>query len=131
VTPPTGANTGKLKAVVRAILANPRTRGLLVGFNFAQMARNDLRMQALAELLRELQVDTRRFPIVVRCFGGGEAEARRIAAPFDGLEYMAPGTTLYDAARRIVERVAERSDPGGRPSDAPAATRAVGERGGR
>ena len=40
VTPPTGSDNRKLKAVLSAILDNPNLRGLLLGFNFAQMARS-------------------------------------------------------------------------------------------
>ncbi len=110
VTPPTSATTDKLRAVIEAILDNPRVQGLLVGFNYAQMARNDVRMEVLADVLRTRGIDTRRFPVVVRLFGGGEAKARALARDLDGLDYMAPGTTLYDAARRIVERVAARGE---------------------
>lgn len=102
VTPPTGADTRKLKEVLRAIFDNPRLRGLLVGFNFAQMARADIRVQALVEILREMRIDTTRLPIVIRLFGPGEEEARRLAAEFPGISYLPRGTSLRQAAERIV-----------------------------
>jgi succinyl-CoA synthetase beta subunit/citryl-CoA synthetase large subunit len=110
VTPPNSATTDKLRTVIEAILDNPRVEGLLVGFNYAQMARNDVRMEVLADVLRARAVDTARFPVVVRLFGGGETKARAIAGDIAGLDYMPPGTTLYDAAQRIVERVAARAE---------------------
>ena len=97
VTPPTGHDLRKLKAVLAAILGNPAARCLLVGFNFAQMARADLRLQALAEVLREQDIDTRAFPIVVRLFGAGEAQARQTAAEFPGIRYLPRGASLRDA----------------------------------
>ena len=102
VTPPTGSDIRKLKEVLRAILDNPRARGLLIGFNFAQMARADLRVRALAEVLRETGRDTTRFPIVIRLFGAGEAEARATAAAFPGIIYLPRGSSLRDAASEIV-----------------------------
>lgn len=105
VTPPTGQDTRKLKAVLTAILDNPRTRGLLVAFNFAQMARVDLRMQALAEIIEARGLDTTRFPIVLRLFGAGEADARARAARFPGITYLQRGTSLKEAAERMVAAV--------------------------
>ena len=103
VTPPTGSDTRKLKAVIEAIVDNPQTRSLLVAFNFAQMARADLRMRALAETLQARNIDTRSFPIVVRLFGAGEADARALAAQFPGVTYVPRGTSLRDAAAEIVQ----------------------------
>ncbi len=105
VTPPTGQDTRKLKAVLNAILDNPRTKGLLVAFNFAQMARVDLRMQALAETIEARGLDTTDFPIVLRLFGAGEADARATAARFPGVTYVPRGTSLREAAARIVAAV--------------------------
>jgi succinyl-CoA synthetase beta subunit len=112
VTPPTGSDTRKLRAVLEAILDNPRVRSLLVGFNFAQMVRADLRMTVVAELLRERAIDTASFPIVVRLFGAGEAEARELASSFPGLTYLPHGATLRDAAVEIVHRSAAAREKG-------------------
>lgn len=105
VTPPTGPDRRKLKAVLEAIFEHPRIRGLLVGFNFAQMARADIRVRALAELLEERNVDTTRFPIVIRLFGAGEEEARAMMAGWPNVHYVPRGTTLKEAAQLIVELV--------------------------
>jgi len=102
VTPPTGSDSRKLKEVLRAIFDNPRLRGLLVGFNFAQMARADIRVRALVDILREKRIDTTRLPIVIRLFGPGEEEARRLAAEFPGITYLPRGASLRQAAERIV-----------------------------
>ena len=102
VTPPTGSDTRKTKAVLLAILSNPATCCLLVGFNFAQMARADVRLRALTEVLMEQSIDTRGFPIVVRLFGAGEEEARMLASAFPGITYMPRGSSLRQAAAEIV-----------------------------
>ena len=104
VTPPTTSDTRKLKAVLYAILDNPRLRGMLVGFNFAQMARADIRVEALAEVLRERDMRDSSLPIVVRLFGPGEDKARSIASEFSNITYMPRGTSLHDACKLIVEK---------------------------
>ena len=104
VTPPTSSDTRKLKAVLTAILDHPKLRGLLVGFNFAQMARADIRIEALAAVLRERGMRDSALPIVVRLFGPGEDKARSIAAAFPNLIYLPRGASLNDACRLIVEK---------------------------
>lgn len=103
VTPPTGTDNRKLKAVLNAILGNPRLKGLLLGFNFSQMARCDIRARTLVEVLREKGMDKSPLPIVVRLFGAGEEEARAVVADFPNIHYMPRGATLKDAVRRIVD----------------------------
>lgn len=107
VTPPTGSDNRKLKAVLTAILDNPNLRGLLIGFNFAQMARTDIRTRTLVELLDAKKIDTSRLPIVVRLFGAGEAESRAMVAGRENVHYVARGTTLKQAVRLIVDLTAK------------------------
>jgi succinyl-CoA synthetase beta subunit len=102
VTPPTGADNRKLKAVITAILDHPRLRGLLVGFNFAQMARADIRVRTLVEVLDERGGACRDLPIVIRLFGAGEDEARGMVAGRPNVHYVPRGTTLREAVRLIV-----------------------------
>lgn len=105
VTPPTGKDPSKLHAVINAILDNPRVRGLLVGFNFAQMARVDVRAQAVVDAIRERKIDATQFPVVLRLFGPGEQDAREAAASVPGLHYLDRGESLDDGVERIVEMV--------------------------
>lgn len=107
VTPPTGSDNRKLKAVMAAILENPKLRGLLVGFNFAQMARADIRVKTLVELLDEKKIDTSKLPIVIRLFGAGEDDARAMVAGRRNVHYVPRGTTLKDAVNLVVELTAQ------------------------
>jgi succinyl-CoA synthetase beta subunit len=102
VTPPTGADNRKLRSVIEAIVDNPRARGLLVGFNFAQMARADIRVRTLVEVLDARAIDATRFPIVIRLFGAGEDEARSQVAGRPGIHYLPREASLDDAVRLIV-----------------------------
>lgn len=113
VTPPTGSDNRKLKAVLAAILDNPRMKGLLIGFNFAQMARTDIRVRTLMDVLREKGTDTARLPIVIRLFGAGEEESRAMVAGCPNIHYVPRGTTLKEAVRLIVKLTAgETGDAG-------------------
>lgn len=105
VTPPTGSDSRKMRAVVDAILQHPRIRGLLVGFNFSQMSRVDIRVRAVVEALKEARIDTRCFPVVIRAFGAGEAEARALVADLPNVHYLQREATLKDAVTLITELV--------------------------
>jgi succinyl-CoA synthetase beta subunit len=102
VTPPTGSDNRKLKAVLSAILDNPNLRGLLIGFNFAQMARTDIRVRTLVELLDEKGARAAGLPIVIRLFGAGEQDSRGMVAGRSNIHYVPRGTSLRDAVRLIV-----------------------------
>ena len=107
VTPPTGADNRKLRAVIDAMLEHPGIRALLVGFNFAQMARADIRVDTLMEAIDAKRIDTARFPIVIRMFGAGEAEARARVAGRPGIHYLPHEASLDDAVRLAVALAAD------------------------
>ncbi|MBM3567435.1 MAG: hypothetical protein FJX46_01620 [Alphaproteobacteria bacterium] len=98
----------KPRALIDAMLSNPRVRGLLIGYNFLQMAPCDLVIEALVSVLREKAIDPRRFPIVVRLFGPKEAEARAIAATLPGIQYLPREASLSDAVRAALAAMAQR-----------------------
>jgi succinyl-CoA synthetase beta subunit/citryl-CoA synthetase large subunit len=99
-----GPITEKLKVMLREVLSNPKTRGLLLAYNRLQMARCDVKIEALADALRQSGTDPRRFPIVVRLVGPAEQRARDLAAEFPGIEYLDDDASLDDAVERIVAR---------------------------
>lgn len=109
VTPPTGTDNRKLRAVIDAILEHPTVRGLLVGFNFAQMARADIRVRTLLEAIDEKGIDTAKFPIVIRLFGAGEKEARAWVKDRPGIHYLPREASLDDAVRLVVQLTAAAS----------------------
>ena len=112
MTPPTGSDSRKLRAVIDAILEHPSLRALLVGYNFAQMARADIRIDTLMDAIDAKRIDTARFPIVIRLFGAGEAKARARVAGRTGIHYLPRDASLDDAVRLVVELAAgERRTP--------------------
>jgi succinyl-CoA synthetase beta subunit len=100
-------------AVLKAILENPNTKSLLLSFNYLQLLPCNILVGALCEALRQRDIDTTIFPIVVRVFGPGEDEARTMVKEFTGVRYMPPKTSLDEAVKLIVnltnEAVAGRS----------------------
>lgn len=99
------ASVDKPAALFDAIFANPQAKGMLMGMNYLQLLPCTLVIEALLLSLQRSNVDTRRFPIVVRVFGPKEDEARQMAASVPGLRYMPPGASLEDAVREIVAAV--------------------------
>ncbi|MBX3534611.1 MAG: acetate--CoA ligase family protein [Xanthobacteraceae bacterium] len=99
-----GPITEKLKVMLREILTRPNMAGLLIAYNHLQMARCDVKIEALADALRKTGVDPRKFPIVVRLAGPAEARARELAAEFPGIQYLDDDASLDDAVRLIVEK---------------------------
>lgn len=95
----------KPAALIEAILTNPKTRGLLIGFNYLQLARCDLTVAALLLALDRTGKDTRTFPVVLRLFGPHEDEARRLAAQRPGMNYLTADATLADGVNAIVAAV--------------------------
>ena len=95
----------KPAAIIEAIFSNPNARGLLIGFNYLQLAPCDLVIRALLLAMERRKVDPRKFPIVVRLFGPNEAEARRLVAGIPGIRYLPKGASLADGVREIVAEV--------------------------
>lgn len=106
--------TAKTEAVLDAVFSNPRSRSLLIGYNHLQMAPVDRVVEALANSVQRNNIDTSRFPIILRLFGPREAEARALADRIGGVTYLPSGTSLSEGARAIVEAtrkiVAEHSE---------------------
>ena len=97
----------KPAALIEAIIRNPRAQGLLIGFNYLQLAPCDRIAQSLLLALERCGTDTTVFPIVLRLFGPGEDEARQLLADRPGINYLPPHATLEDGVLAIVAAVAK------------------------
>ena len=105
--------TEKMEAVLDAIFTNPRSRALLAGYNYLQMAPCDQVAKALKISVKRNGVDACRFPIVLRLFGPAETEARKIVATIPGANYLPEGATLEEGCRAVVEAVRKTSATAG------------------
>lgn len=95
----------KMYLTARAILSEPRVRGLIVGSNITNFNRVDVKVRAVVQALEDEGVDPRTFPVVIRLTGPGAEEARAVVRRIPGIEYYEDDVTLDDAIRRIVELV--------------------------
>jgi hypothetical protein len=71
------------------------------------MARTDIRVRTLVELLEEKGARATGLPIVIRLFGAGEPDSRAMVAGRANIHYVSRGTSLKEAARLIVRLAAE------------------------
>jgi succinyl-CoA synthetase beta subunit len=97
----------KPAAILEAIFRNPRSRGLLLSYNFLQLAPCDMVIQALLLAMRRCKVDARSYPVIVRLFGPREDEARELAATEPGIRYLPHGASLTEAVSEIVTAVGQ------------------------
>jgi len=105
-------NGDKIRALINAILDTPNVKSLLVSWHFQQMGRIDRRVIPVIDVLKERGIDPQKFPVVIRMFGPGEADARRAAATLPGIRYLDPGTPIEDAVRLIVKLTNELGEKG-------------------
>jgi succinyl-CoA synthetase beta subunit len=96
-------NADKVRVLAEAILDNPNVRGLLVSWHFQQMGRIDRRVIPVAELLKERNVDLEKFPVVIRMFGPGEPDARKVCVELPGIHYLPHAAPVEDAVRLILK----------------------------
>jgi succinyl-CoA synthetase beta subunit len=98
-----GPTPDKMMAVFDAIFTNPRTNGILVGFNHLQMAPADQVIEGLVASIKNNSVDPESFPVVVRVFGPAEEEARALAKTVPGIHYLPRHASLQDGVDMIVK----------------------------
>lgn len=105
-------NEDKVRVLAEAILDNPNVRGLLISWHFQQMGRIDKRVIPVAKLLKERNMDFKKFPVVIRMFGPGEEDARKVCAELPGIHYLPHAAPIEDAVRLIIKLVKELDQEG-------------------
>ena len=71
------------------------------------MGRIDKRVIPVAKLLKERNMDFKKFPVVIRMFGPGEEDARKVCAELPGIHYLPHAAPIEDAVRLIIKLVKE------------------------
>ncbi|GAW92805.1 succinate--CoA ligase subunit beta [Calderihabitans maritimus] len=97
----------KVYGLTKVILSKPGVKGLFVAQNITNNTQVDLVAKGVIRAIRELNIDPKDFPIVVREAGVNEETARRLFAEA-GIEYYGDEITMTGAARRMVEKMKER-----------------------
>ncbi len=99
----------KMYRTVKALLGKPGLRGLVLSANVSNFARVDLRVAGIVRALKEVNLDYKKFPVIVRYTGPGAEKAREMMAEVPDAEWHEGEFTLEDLCRRIVDRAYERN----------------------
>src|SRR5580658_5810908 len=94
-----GANTEKVAAAFRIILADKRVKGVLINI-FGGIMRCDVLAQGVVEAAKQVNLS---IPLVVRMEGTNVVEGKRILAE-SGIKVIG-ATDLADAARKVTEAI--------------------------
>jgi succinyl-CoA synthetase beta subunit len=98
-----GANTEKVAAAFRIILADKRVKGVLINI-FGGIMRCDVLAQGVVEAAKQVNLSV---PLVVRMEGTNVVEGKRILAE-SGIKVIG-ATDLADAARKVTEAIGVRA----------------------
>jgi succinyl-CoA synthetase beta subunit len=98
-----GANTEKVAAAFRIILADKRVKGVLINI-FGGIMRCDVLAQGVVEAAKQVNLS---IPLVVRMEGTNVVEGKRILAE-SGIKVIG-ATDLADAARKVTEAIGVRA----------------------
>jgi len=94
----------KVRRLAHVVLSCPGVQGLLVGHNITNNTQIDLVAEGVVAALRERGLDPHEFPVVAREVGTHDQIGREILERA-GVEYLGEGSSIGEAAVRIVERV--------------------------
>jgi len=94
----------KVYGLTKAILSKPGVKSLLVDTNITNNTQTNLVAKGIVRAVQELNIDVKKFPIVVRHPGVNEAEAKEVFAEA-GIEYHTDDITMEDAARLIINKM--------------------------
>jgi len=94
----------KIYGLCKVILSKPNVKGLFVAQNITNNTQVDLVAEGVVKAIRDLNIDTAKFPIVVREAGVNEEKAKEIFKSA-GIEYYNDDITLNQAAKRMVEKM--------------------------
>lgn len=97
----------KMYLATKAILSRPGLKGMIAGGNITNFISIDVKVRGVMRALKELKIDTKKFPIVFRFAGPGVEIARELASELSGIEFYDAATPLEDAVKRIVELTRE------------------------
>ncbi len=101
-----GPTERKLVGLAKVVLSQPGVKGFLRAGNISSNTRVDFVAQALVTAVRELGIDPKKLPMVVRAAGLNEDEGRKILEEA-GITYFAEEYTMQQAARKLLEMMRE------------------------
>lgn len=106
-----GAGKGgdeRMYALIRSALAKPGIKGFITGANIAGGGDVSGLGQLIANVLKEMKVDARTFPVVARWAGFGEEQALKDLQQVPGIHCYGSELSIEEAAEKIVELIKTR-----------------------
>jgi succinyl-CoA synthetase beta subunit/citryl-CoA synthetase large subunit len=94
----------KVRGLVKGVLSKPGVKGFYMNVNITNNTQTDIVAKGIIGAFQDLNIDSRKFPTVLRLAGVHDAEARRLCSEA-GLEYHGDDITMEDAARMIVDKM--------------------------
>lgn len=94
----------KIYGLTKVVLSKNGVKGLLVDANITNNTQVDVVAKGIIRVIRDMKIDTTKFPVVIRLAGVNDAMAKGI---FEGnnIEYYGENATMAEAAKVIVERI--------------------------
>jgi succinyl-CoA synthetase beta subunit/citryl-CoA synthetase large subunit len=94
----------KVKGLVKGVLSKPGVKGFYMNLNITNNTQTDIVARGIIGAFQDLNIDSEKFPAVLRLAGVHDAEARKLCTAA-GLEYHGDDITMEDTARIIVEKM--------------------------
>jgi len=94
----------KVYGLAKVIMSKAGVKGLYVAMNITNNTQVDVSARGIIRAVKDLKIDTTKFPVIVRQPGVNEAEARKLYQG-TGIEYFGDEITLTEAAQRMVDKL--------------------------
>lgn len=94
----------KVRGLVKGVLSKPGVKGFYMNLNITNNTQTDIVAKGIIGAFQDLNIDTTKFPAVLRLAGVNDAEARKLCTEA-GLEYHGDDITMEDTARIIVDKM--------------------------
>ena len=94
----------KVYGLCKIILSKPGVKGLFVAQNITNNTQVDLVAEGVIRAIKELKIDSNKFPIVVKEAGVNEKRARELFTQ-ENIEYYSDEITLVEAAKIMVNKM--------------------------
>jgi succinyl-CoA synthetase beta subunit len=94
----------KVAGLVKGVLSKPGVKSFFMCGNITNNTQTDVVAKGIARTFKELKIDPKKFPALVRLAGVNDNEANKIFMEA-GIEYHRDDITMEDAARLMVEKM--------------------------
>lgn len=98
----------KVSGLVKGVLSKPGVRSFFINVNITNNTQTDVVAKGIVKAFREINLDPKVFPTVVRLAGVNDKRAKEICVEA-GIDYYGDDITMEDAARIVVDKMKKTS----------------------